>query len=82
MDNHSTIVERLGNVIYWAGCLIAPAAGLYGCSETIQTLARANTQIDMGLALMTGFIYAAPIYLLGLATRYVLTGQGIRRKKS
>lgn len=82
MDTQSTIVERLGNVVYWSACLVAPLAGAYGFSDTIRYFTRANTQVDSDLAAMVGLFYCISIYLLGVAVRYVLTGQGIWSKKS
>jgi hypothetical protein len=81
MNNQSTMIGRLGNVLYWAGCLIAPIAFIYGFGETLEVFAKTNTPIEGGFALFAGLCYGTPIYLIGLAARYIFTGQGIRRKK-
>jgi hypothetical protein len=81
MDNQSTMIDRLGNVLYWAGCLIAPIAFMYGAGKTTMVFIKANAPIEDGFALLTGLLYSIPVYLIGLAARYILTGQGIRRKK-
>ncbi len=81
MDNHSTMVGRLGNVLYWTGCILAPVAFIHGFGETVEIFTKANAPIEGGFAFLTGLCYGVPFYLIGLAARYILTGQGIRKEK-
>jgi len=66
----STMLERLGNVIYWASCIFATIFFLY-----LYTAAEA-AQYDIATRLVTAILAAIAIWLCGLASRYVLANRG------
>jgi hypothetical protein len=65
------MVARLGNVLYWAACVLAVgwlAFWLYAIRMN-------GGRGDTGLGLAVTFGGAAVIWLIARATRYVLTGK-------
>lgn len=65
----TNMLGRLGNVLYWAGCIGAFGGMLYG----LERAARYGVT-DGGEKVWYVLISALPIWLLGWAARYVLTG--------
>lgn len=88
-EKSSNMIKRLGNVLYWAGCIIAPFAFLYGFFEGGYIYMRNpttgsidfNSDFDFSLAygIITGAIFGIPTWLIGLAARYILTGRGLKK---
>lgn len=63
------MIERLGQVLYWAGCAgaaLALVAGIYGFFS--------GSNGEGGIALGFMVFAAAAVWALGRACRYVLAG--------
>ena len=64
------MLDRLGNVVYWActaGAFLWMAFALYAEST--------SNRPNWGLALFLGAIIAVPLWLIGRAVRYVVSGR-------
>jgi hypothetical protein len=66
------ILARLGHVLYWLGCIAAFITFLFlglasakGAPDVAQTVPA---------FLLGGTVYGLPVWLVGLACRYVLAG--------
>lgn len=66
------MAERVGNVLYWLGCIIAALIAIAGIYVYImEGLSRSD-----GLAITGGFFVAAFVpWLIGRACRYILAGR-------
>ena len=71
------MVERFGNVCYWAGCALAALAFYFGWDAG----SAFEKEPDALLNFLTGFFYALPVWLGGLALRYIFTGRGLFKKQ-
>lgn len=69
VERPTTMLGRLGNVLYWAGCIFAVLGFVHGV-VTAEFAGRDGT-----LQFLHGLFYGLPFWLLGLAARYVLTGR-------
>jgi hypothetical protein len=65
------MVARLGNVLYWLGCILA---GLFIVGGVAEWFGEARYRPD-GYGIIIGFaVVAFIIWLIGRACRYVLSG--------
>jgi hypothetical protein len=64
------MTERLGNVLYWAGCIIAALLAA-GAAWVAWTEAREERDLFFAIFIFTPAVVA---WLLGRACRYVLAG--------
>lgn len=64
----TTMLGRLGNVLYWAGCIFAILGLVHGIVTAEFAGGDGTSQFFHGL------FYGLPFWLLGWAARYVLTG--------
>jgi hypothetical protein len=66
------VIDRLGNVLYWAACLLAVAVIGFGVFVFYST---GGGPVDRALFLLAMFGgVAIVIWLIGRAIRYVLSG--------
>ena len=65
----STLLERLGDVVYWASCIFAVGGFLYFYT------AEEAMQYDVATRVVAAVVCAFLIWLFGLAVRYVLAGR-------
>ncbi len=75
------MVERFGNVCYWAGCIGTLAGLIWGFNIYEPEKGADPTEnfiVNIFMALVVGF----PIWLSGLAVRYILTGRGLNNPES
>ena len=63
------MAARLGNVLYWLGCIVAAIVVIYDV-----TLGLANDWQDPAFLYIRTAILAVAIWLVGRACRYVLSG--------
>jgi hypothetical protein len=71
------ILARFGHVLYWFGCIAAVITFLFVGSASMgkqPAFPEAVLQFLLG-----GALYAIPVWLVGLACRYVLSGPKLRR---
>jgi ABC-type dipeptide/oligopeptide/nickel transport system permease component len=74
MENSAIkMLERFGNVCYWAGIFLALLAFYFGFNAMVPP----GEEPDLLVDFMTGFVYALPVWLSGLALRYIFTGRGL-----
>jgi len=67
------ILARLGHVLYWLGCIAAVVAFLVSGSITAFGSPH-DLLTSAGLFLFGGAVWALPIWLVGLGSRYILSG--------
>jgi hypothetical protein len=65
------MAERLGHVLYWAGCVLAALAIGVGAFLSFAMVQRS----DSIFVLVVATVVAILIWLLGRACRYVLAGK-------
>lgn len=70
------MLERFGVVCYWAACALAVLAFYFGWNGG----ALPEDREDVLLNFFTGFFYALPVWLCGVALQYIFTGRGFSKK--
>jgi hypothetical protein len=75
------MITRLANVIYWFCCIAAIVIAFYAYTDAWNENERMKIDPEHGLFLFIAVFCGSPVYLIGLAIRYILTGRGWRRKK-
>jgi hypothetical protein len=66
------MLARLGDVLYWLGCILA---GLTVAAGAFLWFAEGHARKD-GIAVVAGFlVFALILWLIGRACRYVLAGR-------
>ncbi|MDA9482964.1 hypothetical protein XI07_13185 [Bradyrhizobium sp. CCBAU 11445] len=71
------MAERLGNVFYWIGIILAALAVVAGVTMAV-IMVRTNNPTDVSAAPIVGAVMAASgliPYFVGRACRYVLAGR-------
>jgi hypothetical protein len=65
------MIERLGTVIYWIGCIIAALTAAFGVLIYVyEGFGRKDGPVVTGFILLTAFV----VWLAGYAIRYILSG--------
>jgi hypothetical protein len=71
-DKGAGMAERIGNVLYWLGCIVAGLTALLGVAIY---LAEGHNKYEGLLVMGFVFICACIPWLKGRACRYVLAGR-------
>jgi hypothetical protein len=72
------ILARLGHVLYWLGCIAAVITFLFFGAASMGKGELSFPEV-VPQFLLGGALYAIPVWLMGLACRYVLSGPKRRR---
>lgn len=75
-----SVIERLGNVFYWVGCVGSPVVGIFVFGWTMSDYKDSESHKHEIIAY--ALICAVTVWLTGLAIRYVLNGRGLWRGRS
>jgi hypothetical protein len=65
---------RLGNVLYWTGCILAIVALIFGAVVHVNDPSDTSQDCVM-LFVVLGAVPAVILWLIGRACRYVLAGR-------
>ena len=66
------MAERIGNVLYWLGCIVAGLTALLGVGIY---LAEGQNKNDGLMVMGFVFVFAFIAWLIGRACRYILAGR-------